>query len=80
MDEDSAKYTGFITPEGHFQFNRMPFGLKNSPATFQRMMNSALRGLIGKICFAYLDDIIVFGRTIEEHKKNMTKLFERLRQ
>ena len=57
----------------------MPFGLKNAPATFQRMMDTALRGLIGKICFVHLDDIVVFGRTIEEHNKNLVTLLERLK-
>ena len=57
----------------------MPFGLKNAPASFQRMMDSALRGLIGKICFVYLDDIVVFGRTLKEHNENLITFFERLR-
>ena len=79
MYENSKKYTAFSTPEGHFHLNRMPFGLKNAPASFQRMMDSALRGLIGKICFVYLDDIVVFGRTLKEHNENLITLFERLR-
>lgn len=79
LDEDSKKYTAFSTPDGHFHFNRLPFGLKNSPPTFQRMMDTALRGLIGKICFAYLDDIVVFGSTLEEHNRNIVTILERLR-
>jgi len=58
----------------------MPFGLKNAPPTFQRMMNKGLKGLIGNNCFVYIDDIIVYGKTIEEHNKNLRILFERLRQ
>ena len=80
MDSESKKYTAFSTPDGHFEYQRMPFGLKNAPATFQRMMDNALRGLIGKICFAYLDDIIVFGSTLEDHNRNIVTLFERLRK
>ena len=76
MDAESRKYTAFSTNEGHFHYNRMPFGLKNAPATFQRMMDTALRALIGKICFVYLDDIVVFGRTLEEHNKNLVTLLE----
>ena len=79
MGEDSQKYTAFSTLVGHFQFNRMPFGLKNAPAIFQRMMDTALRGLIGKIFFVYLDDIVVFGSTLQEHNTNLFTLFERLR-
>lgn len=78
MDNDSKKYTAFSTPEGHFHYNRMPFGLKNAPATFQRMMDRALNGLIGKHCFVYLDDVIVFGRTIQEHNKNLATVLHRL--
>ena len=78
MAEESKKYTGFSTPEGHFEFNTMPFGLKNAPATLQQMIDGALRGLVGKICFVYLDDIVVFGCTLEEHNKNVFELFERL--
>lgn len=52
MDHSSKKFTAFSTPDGHFEYERMPFGLKNAPATFQRMVDNALRGLIGKICFA----------------------------
>ena len=66
MQQESKKYTAFSTTQGHFHFNRMPFGLKDAPATFQRMMNTALRGLIGKYCLVYLDDIIIFGSTIQE--------------
>ena len=70
MNPNSIKYTAFSTAEGHFEHTRMPFGLKNAPATFQRMMDHALRGLVGKSCFVYLDDIIVFGSTIQEHNEN----------
>ena len=63
---ESKKYTAFSTPQGHFHYNRMPFGLKTAPTTFQRMMDTALRGLIERLCFLYLDDIII-GSTIKEH-------------
>ena len=75
MDEKSKRYTAFSTQDGHFQFNRMPFGLKNAPATFQRMMDTALRGLVGKCCFSYLDHIVVFGRTMQEHNEDLATLF-----
>ena len=77
--EDIAK-TAFSTHKGHWEWVRMPQGLINSPATYQRMMNYKLRGLIGNICFVYVDDLIVFGRTLEEYMKNIRIVFDRLRE
>ena len=77
MKEDDKKYTAFSTTQGHFEYNRMPFGLKNAPATFQRMMDNSFRGLIGTKCFAYIDDIVIFGSTIQEHNDNLTAVIEK---
>ena len=79
MNPNSKKYTAFSKTDGHFQYNRMPFGLKNAPATFQRMTNQALHGLIEKYCFVYMDDIIIFGNTIEEHNRNLAIVLQRLK-
>ena len=76
--EDRAK-TAFITPDGHYEYLRMPFGLKNAPAIFQRLMNHVLRGLIGKELFVYLDDVVVYSRTLAEHEHRLAKFFESLR-
>ena len=73
MKEEDKKYTAFSTNQGHFEFNRMPFGLKNSPATFQRMMDNAF----GKGCLAYIDDIVIYGSTLEEHNKNLEAVLKR---
>ena len=56
----------------------MPFGLKNARAMFQCMMNTTLRGLVGNNCFVYLDDIIIFGSTIQKHKRNLAIVLNRL--
>ena len=80
MNPESKKYTAFSAPQGHYHYNRMPFGLKNAPATFQRMMDTALRGLINRHCFVYLDDIIIFGQSIEEHNNNLAIVLQRLRE
>ena len=80
MDPESKKYTAISTQDGHFEFERMPFGLKNSPAMFQRMMDTALRGLICKTCFVYLYDVVVFGSSLQEHNENLVIFFQRLRQ
>ena len=58
----------------------MPFGLKNAPATFQRMMDNAFCGLIGNNCFAYIDDIVIFGETIQQHNQNMEDVLQRIKQ
>lgn len=77
--KDAAK-TAFSTPKGHFEFTRMPMGLRNSPSTFQKLMNSVLYEINGIKTIVYLDDIIVFGRTIEEHNANLVKVLEALRK
>ena len=58
----------------------MPFGLKNAPATFQRTMEIVLRGLIGVTCFVYLDDVIVFGKTFQQHLKNLEQILARFKE
>jgi transposase InsO family protein len=77
-EEDRHK-TAFVTKEGTFQFKRMPFGLTGAPATFQRAMNECLSGLVGKCCFVYLDDIIIYSKTEGEHAAHMREVLSRLR-
>lgn len=60
MDENDIEKTMFSTPRGHFEFIQMPFGLKNAPATFQRMMNFIFRDFINKFCVIYIDKVLVF--------------------
>ena len=76
--EDQPK-TAFTTPFGLFEFKRMPFGLKGAPATFQRMMDMLLTGL-GEYSSAYIDDIIVFSGTWEEHLQHITVILQRLKK
>ena len=76
--EDSHK-TAFSTPYGHYEFNRMPFGLKNAPATFQRLMDLVLTGLQGTELFVYLDDIVLYANSLEEHAEKFNKLMERFK-
>ena len=66
------------TPFGLFEFNRMAFGLTNAPASFQRLMERCLAGLNLRICLAYLDDIIVFGQTVEEVVERLEVVLKRL--
>ena len=80
IDEAAKAKSAFVTPFGLFEWNRMPFGLCNAPATFQRLMNRVLGDLVPNICLVYLDDIIVFSSTIEEHMSRLQTIFSRLRQ
>lgn len=80
MSPKDASKTAFSTPTGHYQFKRMPFGLKNSPASFQRLMNTVLAGIQNIKCFVYLDDIVVFADNLENHNKKLKEIFSRLSQ
>jgi len=72
--------TAFSVENGHFEFTRMPFGLKNAPATFQRVMDNVLRGLQHHSCIVYLDDIIIFSTSLQEHVVRLKTILDRLRQ
>ena len=78
VDETSIPKTAFCSHMGNYEFVRMPFGLKNAPAIFQRTVNKVLSGLIGKICWVYIDDIVVFSKTPEEHALHLSIIFDRL--
>ena len=80
VHEEDRHKTAFTTPFGLFEYVRMPFGLCNAPATFQRLMDQVLEGLVGKICLVYLDDIIVYSKNKEEHLRHIQLVFDRLRQ
>ncbi|GFW12307.1 retrovirus-related Pol polyprotein from transposon 17.6 [Trichonephila clavipes] len=67
IDEADREKTAFITPEGLYEFKVMPFGLCNAPATFERIMDNLLRHFKWTMCLCYLDDIIVFSETFEDH-------------
>lgn len=78
LSEKSKPLTAFSF-EGHFQFKRLPMGLKSSPASFQRLMNTVLSGLHGIKCFVYLDDIVVYGSSLRDHNIKLIEVFQRLR-
>ena len=79
MERDKEK-TAFRTSSGQlYEFNQVPFGLCNAPATFSRLMDRVLSGLHWETCLFYLDDIIVFSSTWEEHLARLRQVFERLR-
>ena len=80
VDSESRDKTAFSTPFGLYQFKRVPFGLTNAPATFQRLMAVVLRGLTPLMCLVYLDDIIIFSTTFEEHVERLRLVLSRLRE
>ena len=78
MDSKDKAKTAFVTRNGLYQFNVMPFGLCNAPATFERLMESVLAGLQWGICLIFLDDFIVYAKTFEEMNRSLSKMFHRL--
>lgn len=80
LSEEDTEKTAFSVNSGKYEFTRMPFGLKNAPATFQRVMDCILRDLIGVCCFVYMDDIIIFSSSLEEHKKHLDMILKRLKE
>ena len=79
LKKDDREKTAFCTQEGLFEFKVMPFGLSNAPATFQRLMDLVLAGLQWSHCLVYLDDVIVLGRSFEDHLSNLCLVFQRFR-
>ena len=79
MDEESKQYTAFtLGSMGLYECESMPFGLCNTPPTFQRLMLNCLGELNLTYCLIYLDDVIIFSRTEEEHLERMGVVFDRL--
>ncbi|KAI3451450.1 hypothetical protein Pfo_008115 [Paulownia fortunei] len=76
---DEAKTT-VVTRYGAYDFLVMPFGLTNAPATFSTLMNQVLHGFLDEFVVVYLDDIVVYSRTLEEHVRHLRKVLERLRE
>jgi len=79
LDDASIPVSAFVTPTGHFQWRYMPFGLRNAPATFSRLVTTLLKGL--EYCSgAYLDDIIILSNTWEDHLKHLKLVVDRVRK
>ncbi|CAH8498619.1 unnamed protein product [Dicrocoelium dendriticum] len=74
VEESDRAKTAFVIPSGLYEFQTMPFGLSNAPATFQRLMQKVLHDLIPHKCLVYLDDVIVHGRTKDEHLSNLAEV------
>ena len=70
--------TAFRTRHGHFEYCVMPFGLTNAPATFQKVVDHAIRPFLDKFAVCYLDDILIFSKTLEEHRKHVRQVLDAL--
>jgi hypothetical protein len=77
LREDHNELTGFSVPSGHYEFNRLSFSLSNSPANFQRLMDTALKNLVGTECYVFTDGV-VYSKSAEHAAKleNVLRMFE----
>lgn len=72
----AKEISAFVTPDIFLQYTGMPFAMRNAPATFQRLVNTVFSGVVG--CEAYLDDIVIYPKSWEEHVRQLLAVFERL--
>ena len=79
MDPASKFKAAFITHDGIYEFNRMPFGLRNAPMSFQMIMSQILRSLNWKRVLCYIDDILILSKTFDDHLCHLRQMFQRLR-
>ncbi len=80
VEETDKPKTAFICPMGFWEFNRMPQGVTHVPSTFQRLMERCMGDMNLKEVLVFLDDIIVFSKTLEEHEARLMKVLNRLRE
>lgn len=78
LENESMKYTAFSTPFGHYEYTRLPFGIKNAPSEFSRIMAIVFRGL--SFVEVYIDDIIIHSVDISSHKEHLKEVLERVKQ
>src|SRR6185312_12402731 len=77
---DDVPKTAFRTRYGHFEFLVLPFGLTNAPATFMHLMHQTFRAHLDDFVIVFLDDILIFSKTLDEHEQHVRKVLETLRR
>ena len=80
LDPMTSHKTAFSTHEAHYEFLRLPFGMKNAGFNFQQLMHTVLKKILYKYCLAYLDDVLIFSNTMKEHMEHLTEIFDRFRE
>ena len=80
VKEEHREKTAFITKFGTYEFKVMPFGLCNAPATFQQTMDKVLKGIKDLFVMVYLDDVIIYSKTFNEHLKHIEEVLDRIRE
>jgi hypothetical protein len=80
LKEEDKQKTAIITQRGLFEYNVMPFGLTNAPGTFQRLMDEVLREIIDEYAAVYIDDIVIYSNTFEEHLQHVEEVLRRLKE
>ena len=80
IDDSDVPKTAFRTPQGLFEFKVLSFGLTNAPATFQGVMNHIFSKLLNRCVIVYLDDILVFSKSAEEHEQHLREVFDVLKK
>lgn len=79
LEDDHKERSAFtVGPLGFYEYVKMPFGLSNSPATYQRLMEECLGDYNMKICIVYIDDLIIFSKDIDEHMERLDLILTRL--